>query len=352
MTNKSKLLYVLPEYDEATATHLYHIFQLLEELGKKIDIFLIIEKSKGVPKINNLNRISTPKNIIERFLLIIWARILGYQKAYVHYSYWGAIFASFFMKTYYWHCEVYDQFSMPFKLSTKYFHKKLFDEWPMRLAMKATTFLVTGTKTVGEYYRKEFNLPKRKIKIVPNWVDISRFKINKQKNNSKKIVLFAHKLVPRKGADYLPEISGKVMKVCPNVSFWVAGDGPLKNDLEKSVNLKLLGNIPNTKIPELFSKADVFIMPSRQEGFPRVLIEAMAASLPFVAFNVGGVMDILSKQQKWSVVPKNDTNKFAAKVISLLKNDRQQEKLIKSGLRQIDSFSMDRVVKKFLHLLT
>lgn len=349
---KAKLLYILPEYDEATATHLYHIFQLLEELGEKIDIFLIIEKSKGIPKINNLNRISISKNIIQRFILILWARILGYKKAYVHYSYWGAIFASLFMKTYYWHCEVYDQFSMSFELSKKYFHKKLFDEWPMRLAMKATTFLVTGTKTVGEYYRKEFNLPKSKIKIVPNWVDTSRFVFKKSKNNSKKIILFAHKLVPRKGADYLPEIAKNVIKAYPNVSFWVAGDGLLKNELEKSSNLKLLGNIPNTKIPELFSKADVFIMPSRQEGFPRVLIEAMAASLPFVAFNVGGVMDILSKQQKWSVVPKNDTNKFSAKVISLLKNDKQQKKLIKSGLMQIDNFSMDRVVKKFLHLLT
>lgn len=348
---KTKLLYILPEYDEATATHLYHIFQLLEELGKKLEIFLIVEKSTGRPQINNLQKIATPKNIIERFLLIIWVRMRGYKTAYVHYSYWGAIFASLFMKTYYWHCEVYDQFSMPFEFSKKYLEKKLIDEWPMRVAMNFVDYLVTGTKTVGDYYRKEFNLARSKVKIIPNWVDISRFKVKKQKNNSKKIVLFAHKLVPRKGADLLPEIINKVTKEVKNAFFLIAGPGDSKF-LKIGNKGKILGAVSNKDIPDLMARADLFIMPSRQEGFPRVLIEAMAAGLPFVAMDVGGTRDVVNKLQEKYLVRSGDIDTFSNNIIYLLKNPLKLKTLSLSGLKHAQKYDLKTVSQLFYNLLT
>ncbi len=348
---KPKLLDILPEYDEQTPMHHYHLFEMLEELGKKMDIFLIVEKSKGYPKINNMQKISTPKNIVERFLLIVWARIHGYNKAYVHYSYWGAIFASLFMKTYYWHCEVYDQFSMPFELSKKYFHKKIFDEWPMRLAMKTVSYLVTGTKTVGEYYRKEFNLPEGKIKIVPNWINIDRFRRKLIPSKDKKVVLFAHKLVKRKGADLLPEIASRVSKEIPNVLFLIAGpSGDITVNFKNHV--KQLGAVPNKDIPDLMAKSDLFIMPSRQEGFPRVLIEAMAVGLPFVAMDVGGTRDIVNKEQEKFLVKPGDIDTFSNKIIYLLKNPRELKKLSISGLKEAKKYDLKKVSELFFNLLT
>ena len=154
---KPKLLYVLPEYDERTATHQKHIFEMLEVLGEKLDIFLLVEKSTELPNIKNLKTVHVSKNILDRFMTILWARFLGYKKAYVHYSYWGAIMASLVMETYYWHCEVYDKFFSDFKFNLESIKKKLLDEYLMALTLKVVDYLVTGTPTVGKFYERQFN---------------------------------------------------------------------------------------------------------------------------------------------------------------------------------------------------
>lgn len=369
---KQKLLYILPEFNPQTPTHYAHLEELLEKLGEKLEIFLLVERSGAAPKIKNINKVYSQRfnifglNLLEKTMVILWIRVQGYKTAYIHYSYWGAIFASLFMKTYYWHCEVYDQFSMPFEFSKKYLEKKLIDEWPMRLAMKTVSYLVTGTKTVGDYYRKEFNLVGSKVILIPNWVNPERFKIEKNKRQlrkelglppSKKIVIFVHRLAPRKGADYLPEIISSTISAVPNSWFFIAGGGggTLKNWLEKefiknrlSSYVHLSAGIPNVSLPRYLAAADVLIMPSRQEGFPRVLIEAMAAGVPFVAMNVGGTKDIISPAQASCLVSVGDLEKFSLKIVKLLRDKKEWSALSKEGKIQVKKYSLDNVVTIFL----
>jgi glycosyltransferase involved in cell wall biosynthesis len=360
MLARPKLLYILPEYDEKTPMHHYHIFEMLEELGKKLDIFLIVEKSVGYPGIKNLQKIATPKNIPQRLLLIIWARILGYQKAYVHYSYLGAILSSFFMKTYYWHCEVYDKFFSDFKLEWPILKKKILDEYLMVLTLKMVDYLVTGTKTVGKFYQKQFNLPHSKIKIIPNWINLPRFLVTESVRKLRiryklpegaKIVLFAHKLVKRKGADYLPQIISRVSKKINNVLFLIAGpSGDLTINFKD--HYKLLGPVPNKEIPAYMKASDIFIMPSRQEGFPRVLIEAMAAGIPFVATDTGGTRDILTNEQKKYLTSLGDMSKFSHNICYLLGHEKIRKALCIMGQNQAKKYDLGRVAEKFVNLLS
>lgn len=364
---KTKLLYILPEYNANTPTHHVHIFELLEELGKRLDIFLLVEKSVGQPEIKNLKKIYIPKNFFDRFLTIIRARLLGYKQAYVHYSYWGAILASLIYrptggKVYYWHCEVYDQFFSDFKFNLESVKKKLLDEYLMVLTLKLVDYLVTGTKTVGEFYIKQFNLPRSKIIIIPNWVNLNRFQIPESRNDlrkrlklplGKKIVMFAHRLAPRKGADRLPEIISNIKRKIPDCWFLIAGGGggPLRGQkLGKSV--RLVSGIPNRKLPAFLAASDLFIMPSRQEGFPRILIECMASGLPFVAMNVGGTRDIINSTQRKCLVPANDVEAFIAVTADLLKSPKKLQKLSRQGQIQVQKFSLETVSKKFLKLFT
>lgn len=356
---KPKLLYILPEYDEKTATHQKHIFEMLEVLGKKLDIFLLIEKSVGQPNIKNLKEIYVPKNFLDRFLTIIRARSLSYKKAYIHYSYWGAILASLVMKTYYWHCEVYDKFFSDFKFNLESIKKKLLDEYLMVLTLKIVDYLVTGTPTVGKFYEKQFNLSKNKIKIIPNWINPARFWLSKNKKpQNKKVVLFLHRLVPRKGADLIPKIVMEVSKKVKNVYFVIAGDGPLLQNLKLEIkSLKLekftsfVGAVPNVETPKYFAAADVFILPSRQEGFPRVLLEVMAMNLPFVAMDVAGVKDITTPLQHKFVVPKGNLDIFINKLVELLKNQKMREKLSQEGEKQVKNYHLSTVSEKFYNLL-
>lgn len=372
---KVKLLYILPEYDIQAPTHHVHLFEMLAELGKEMDIFLLVEKSAGRPEIANLERIYIPKNFFDRFWAIIWARTLGYKKAYVHYSYWGAILASLVFrptrgKVFYWHCEVYDQFFSRFDWSWSSLHRKLLDEYLMVLTLKLVSFLVTGTKTVGEFYRHQFNLPKNKIKIVPNWVNLQRFQPTNGKRNlrrrlylpeNKRIVTFAHRLAPRKGADRLPEIITSVSKKVRNGWFLVAGGGGgnLRDELVKVIkkqklekSARLVGGIPNLELPRYLAASDLFIMPSRQEGFPRILIECMACGLPFVAMDVGGTKDIINSAQKHFLIPANNTRTFINTTINLLRSTSKLRELSSQGQIQVQKYSLEKVSKKFLELFS
>ncbi len=368
---RKKILYILPEYNANATTHYVHIFELLERLGKDLDIFLLVEESVGQPVIKNLKKIYVPRNFLDRFLTIIRARSLGYKKAYVHYSYWGAILSSLVFrptggKVFYWHCEVYDQFFSDFKLNLESLKKKLLDEYLMVLTLKMVNYLVTGTPTVGKFYEKQFNLPKNKVKIVPNWINPARFEVNKNKEQlrrvlglpkNKKIVLFLHRLAPRKGADLLPKIIKGVSLGIPDVYFVIAGEGPTRQNLEvaikqnKIANAKLVGAVPNIETPKYFAAADIFILPSRQEGFPRILIECMAAGLPFVAMNVAGTKDIINKEQKQYLVPKGDLKIFIQKTINLLQQPRELHKLSISGKKQVVRYHINNVTEQFIKLL-
>ena len=64
--------------------------------------------------------------------------------------------------------------------------------------------------------------------------------------------------------------------------------------------LQMVGSIPNHQLPAFYAAATVFVLPSESEGFPRVLLEAMAAELPVVAYDVGGVRDIAACHGEYS----------------------------------------------------
>lgn len=371
----TKLLYILPEYDAQAPTHHVHLFEMLAELGKTIDIFLLVEKSTGQPEIANLEKIYPAKNFFDRFLAIIWARALGYKKAYVHYSYWGAILASFVFRTtggkvFYWHCEVYDHFFSKFTWSTESFREKFLDEYLMVIVLKMVNYLVTGTKTVEEYYQRQFRIPATKVKIVPNWVNLKRFTATKHKSllrqklslpKNKKIVMFAHRLAPRKGADLLPEIVESVVQKVPGVYFIIVGGGggALKEWLMKEFakrklkeHVFLSPGIANLELPKLLAASDLFIMPSRQEGFPRILLECMAAGLPFVAMDVGGTKDIINSAQKHFLIPARSTMAFINATVDLLCNAPKLRKLSHQGQIQVQKYGLEKVSKKFLELFS
>ncbi len=375
---KKKLFYVLPEFDPETPTHYAHILELLEKLGEEFDIFLFVEKAKLPPKIKNINQVYAQKfnlaglNIIEKTIVIIWARIKGYTTAYVHYSYWSAILSSLILRltggiVLYWHCEVYENFFSVFRWTRASITKKLFDEYALVLTLKAISYLVTGTKTVGEFYSKTFDLSPEKIKIIPNWINPKKFQLKETKKQlrellnlpqNKKIIIFAHRLSPRKGADFLPELISSVTKGDPAAWFFIAGGGggDLKNWLEQELMRRNLTSyvhvspgIPNVDLPQYLLASDVFIMPSRQEGFPRVLLEAMAAGLPFVATDVGGTRDILNSNQLNYLVPPKNPKIFSDALTRLLSSSKERSLLSQTGKEQVAKYSLDKVVRTFIN---
>ncbi len=366
---KMKLCYVIPDLDAKIDSHYFHIYEFLEVLGKDITLSVITKRSARNIKIKNVQSVNGAFNMpligaLHLFLLIFIKRLQGYRKFYVHYSTTAAIFCSVVTKlsggqTYYWNCGLIWEIK---EIGLRYIKNRI----PFLITLKLIDYLVTGTKTMADGYSKNYNFPREMVLVIPNYINLERFNISESKTIlreqlgtplGKKIILYVHRLAPRKGVHYLVPIAKQIIKKKKEVHFLIVGSGPYRKRLLeeiKSNNLSpyftLVGSIPNSKVPLFMHSADVFIMPSEEEGFPRVLLEAMASNIPFVATDVGGVKDILTKLQiEKCLVKVGDISSFSNKLINLL--SKNNTTLIKDGSEQVKNFRINNVEDIFINTI-
>lgn len=356
----------MSEYQVATATHFNYLYGLIENLQQEMDIFLIIERGdrpdflkKGKIYVQKFKFL--PLKVLENLLVLLYARIRGYGDFYIHYSFLSALNASLIAKigrgrTFYWNC------GLPWLYGRSFLREKF-----ERLIYRSVTFLVTGTEGLKNQYAKHYQLPLSKIKIMSNWVDAKRFskesagrenlKSKLNISNQERVVLFVHRLSKRKGAHYLPEILNKLRN--ENIVLVIIGDGPEKRNIQLLISnyqlqdrVKFLGCVPNGEIQNYFGIADLFIMPSEEEGFPHVLLEAMTAGVPYAAFEVGGVKEISPPEFTRYLVREGNLLIFVEKVRELLKlNAGDLEVLKKKELNWVKQFDIKLAVERFKKLL-
>lgn len=363
---KEKLVYIVPRIDRRISSHYFHLYELLEKAGENLEIFLFAEKGKGGVNFKNVNKIYIqklnflPLRLLERILVFIYLNLIGYKKFYVHISLGSSIIASLLTKifggeTFFWHCGQIDVYE-------KETGRK---NWLFRWNLKLIDFLVTANKGMKNYYCKKFATPEKKIKILPGWVNIERFKKlssektsflkRKLKIGNKKVILFVHRLSPRKGSRYLPDIIEETIKKSKDLIFVIVGGGPdkqwLKKELEKRKllkNVRLIGWASNRQIPYYFKLADCFIMPSREEELGRVQLETMAAGIPLVVFETIGSKNILSKKQKQTMIKNGNTKKFSKAIIYVLENKKG---LREEGFKQLSKHSLVKIKEEFIQLI-
>src|SRR3989344_5288987 len=168
-----RLVYIIPEYDAASASHFYHIHELLERASQDLDIFLVIEKGKVPPKIKNFKGIYVqrfsfpPLRFFELWVLFLYLRFKGWKNFWVHYSLYAAVAAldvnSFLGgKNFYWNC------GMPWLYRRNRFHEIIF-----QLVMRPST-LVTGTVGMKKMYIERYGLSEENVKVMPNWINLAR----------------------------------------------------------------------------------------------------------------------------------------------------------------------------------
>lgn len=147
-------------------------------------------------------------------------------------------------------------------------------------------------------------------------------------------------------------IAAEVHKRMPASEFLLVGDGPLRPEIERQSAALGLGDRARflgdrRDIPAVLASTDVAVLTSDSEGLSNVILEAMAAGLPVVAYNVGGNAELVNEQRGALVAP-GDENEFAAAVLRLLSdaNLRAQQG---GNARQFveQNFSLDRVRRQY-----
>jgi glycosyltransferase involved in cell wall biosynthesis len=241
--------------------------------------------------------------------------------------------------------------------------------WQLSKLEEESARNATLTVTISKYSRRKimqfYGVDEAKIRIVPNGVDTQRFKpseacesIKRQIGmDSKLCVLFVGRLIPRKGLHYLVEAAKQIVKEFSQTMFLIAGGGPLRNHLVSYLekmnltgNFVFLGDVSESALPALYSCADVFVLPSIQEGLGIALLEAQATAKPIVAFDVGGVSEAVVDKETGLLV-KPDSHELADAIMKLLVSWSLREKMGSRGREfVIDRFSWDVCAQKMLQV--
>jgi len=231
-------------------------------------------------------------------------------------------------------------------------------------AAKNATLTVTISRYSAQKIRQFYGVDKEKIRIAPNGVDTQRFQPSKNSCetikhqigiDSKLCVLFVGRLIPRKGLTYLIKAAKHIVKEYSQTRFLIVGDGPQKPHLLATLektnllsNFVFLGDVNERLLPVLYNCADVFVLPSIQEGQGIALLEAQAAAKPVVAFDVGGVREAIVDKET-GLLTKPDSRELAVAVMKLLANGTLREKMGSNGRKLVvDKFSWDVCAKKML----
>ncbi|MEK7165035.1 MAG: glycosyltransferase family 4 protein [Patescibacteria group bacterium] len=102
---------------------------------------------------------------------------------------------------------------------------------------------------------------------------------------------------------------------------------------------------------DLAQGADIFVIPSVKEGMPYVLLEAMAAGLPIVATNVGGIPEIIKDGQTGLLVPPKNPEKLAAAIGRLIDDPGLRNKLATNARKKVKKYSLSKMLAQYQELL-
>ena len=161
------------------------------------------------------------------------------------------------------------------------------------------------------------------------------------------VILFAGRLSNEKGVMELPSIYQSIKESGSNVCFAIAGTGPTEAELKKALpDARYLGWIASDKLAEVYSAADLLILPSKFDTFGCVVLEAFSCGLPVIAYKTKGPKDIINDGENGYLVTNKD--KMAKRIIEFINNKELQASMKTSALERSKVFNADTILKELL----
>jgi glycosyltransferase involved in cell wall biosynthesis len=167
------------------------------------------------------------------------------------------------------------------------------------------------------------------------------------------VALAVSNFYPYKGHEDLVEAIPRVVRDHPDTLFLLVGrdSGTLERNRQRVGQLgmdrqvRFLGD--RTDVMDLVRGSDLFVHPSREEGFSNAILEAMAGGLPVVACDVGGNPEAVKDGETGLLVPPRNPEKLSAAILDLLADGEKRKRMGATGRkRATEEFSFDRMVKE------
>jgi len=230
--------------------------------------------------------------------------------------------------------------------------------WHIRIFNRIAYFInspdgiIAQTNVAAEYQRKYYS-KKTVITVIPN--PLSEIKLYPEIKKEKIILAVGRISDPLKGFDRLFFTFSLILN--KDWDLHIAGGDENNKELNKlaenyniSNRIVFLGKVK--EIDKIYAKASIFVMPSRSEGFPNSLCEAMASGLPCISFDfIAGPRDIITNGYDGIIVPDDDMPAMAEKIDYLIGNEVERLRLGNNALKIRDRLNANNITTKFMDFI-
>jgi glycosyltransferase involved in cell wall biosynthesis len=207
--------------------------------------------------------------------------------------------------------------------------------------------IIAVSEDVRAHYAEDLRVPRRKLLVAHNGLRIPPVRSTPRalrdalvQGRPGYVALTSARLHPQKGHAFLLAAAALV----PDVTFVLAGDGPLRTQLERQARELGIANRcvflgERSDIPDLLAAADLLVLPSLYEGLPLAVLEGMAAARPVIATAIGGTSEAIETERSGLLVPPSDPQALASAIRRVRSDPALAHRLAAAG--------RERVVREF-----
>ncbi len=234
--------------------------------------------------------------------------------------------------------------------------------WERRNVNRADLVMVTS-RYCADVAQRAYGVPPERIAVVPEPIDLEVWddqfwraaRRPRASPPASPIVLCVARMYPRKRVADLLRATAIMRGRVPGIQVRIVGRGPewpavsrLHTELGLGDSVTLLGDVGRERLAEEYVNATVFCLPSVQEGFGIVFLEAMAAELPVVACRVAAIPEVVQDGVTGRLVPPRDPAALAAESARLIADPELARRLGREGRRRVLAFTPRHVAERFV----
>ncbi|HBE89858.1 MAG: hypothetical protein A3E37_04970 [Candidatus Andersenbacteria bacterium RIFCSPHIGHO2_12_FULL_46_9] len=220
-----------------------------------------------------------------------------------------------------------------------------------------------NSRTIANLHRLILRVPRRKITVIPNTIDVDLYHLTIDREAKKKelglpadkiIIGCVARLRKQKGHNDLIAAFHSVHSARPNTTLVLVGDGEEKPDIMEAIkkyglenHVIMLGN--RHDVPEILQTFDIFAFTTLYEGMSNSLMEAMSARLPILTTNIPENRELITNDQTGVLVPVHDIRTIANALVRLIDDPPLRHTLAANAYQQVkDHFSIKAIIPQYI----
>ncbi|MGH9366506.1 MAG: glycosyltransferase family 4 protein [Thermoanaerobaculia bacterium] len=228
-----------------------------------------------------------------------------------------------------------------------------------RLNARRADVVIAPSRYSADVARREYGVAASRIVVVPEPLELERwtalFAAAAPRPRGGPAILCVARMYPRKRIGDLLEASALLRRRIPAARVRIIGKGPEWEDvvrlhatLELGDVVALLGDVSRERLAEEYVSTDIFCLPSLQESFGIVFLEAMAAGLPVVACRAAAIPEVVEDGVTGLLVPPRDPEALAGALVALAADPGRARAMGDAGRRAVAAYTPERVAARFL----